>query len=196
MTTEIETSELLHRSLPKWPSMLVVGEPVTQEQAEEIIIRTSNIDFSINDEWFRAQLHKAMASSYIGGPHGWCDWQGQIFTNSYNIGKWPSTQEVYEEWRCIATAFPFLSLKCQLFDGETCEEEERELKPIIQFNVSQGQVTLCEPEGLPYNPSSLGTQGVHTAIMFTLYGIGERGCTIEQFKHALETTLKARERIS
>ena len=31
--------ELLSRGLPKWPGLLVVGNPVTLEQAEEIIIR-------------------------------------------------------------------------------------------------------------------------------------------------------------
>lgn len=32
--------ELMSRSLPKWPALVVVGDPVTHDQAAEIIVRT------------------------------------------------------------------------------------------------------------------------------------------------------------
>ena len=35
-----QTLELLSRALPKWPQMIVTGEPVTVEQAKDIIFRT------------------------------------------------------------------------------------------------------------------------------------------------------------
>jgi hypothetical protein len=72
-------------------------------------------------------LHTSrIASSYICGPHGWCDWDGRIYCDNYNIGKWPSTEEVTTEWTAIAEAFPFLDLTSQLIseegDGELAGE--------------------------------------------------------------------------
>ena len=136
-------------------------------------------------------LHNSqIVSSYVGGPHGWCDWEGNIGCNSYNIGKWPSVEEVYREWKLIAAAFPFLILKSQLFNGETCESDERELRPIVQFNIADGVVWLREPEAEPIgNPTStLPSLRNDLSRLFTPGR--ERGCTINKFKHALETTLK------
>lgn len=55
-----------------------------------------------------------IATSYIGGTHGWCDWDGSIGCADYNIGKWPSCEEVTSDWKQIARAFPYLDLKCQV----------------------------------------------------------------------------------
>ena len=52
-----------------------------------------------------------IASSWIGGPHGWCSWNGKIGCSNYNIGKWPSVEEVYNDWVKVAEAFKFLDLK-------------------------------------------------------------------------------------
>ena len=47
-----------------------------------------------------------IVSSWIGGPHGWCNWEGNIGCNNYNIGKHPSCKEVYNEWiKMSATIF-------------------------------------------------------------------------------------------
>jgi hypothetical protein len=46
-----------------------------------------------------------IASCYVGGPHGWCDWTGRIGSANYNIGKWPGADTVLEEWERIAAAF-------------------------------------------------------------------------------------------
>lgn len=83
-------------------------------------------------------------SSYIGGPHGWCSWDGVIFANSYNIGKWPSVEEVEQDWKAIAEAFPFLSLRCQLLDGENVEEGERQA--LVEFRVNAGEVEVFYPD--------------------------------------------------
>ena len=78
-------------------------------------------------------------SSWIGGPKGWCNWDGTIGSRNYNIGKWPSVEDVAEDWNAIAEAFPFLNLQCQLFDGETCEEHSA---PILIFTVKDGNVVV------------------------------------------------------
>lgn len=49
-----------------------------------------------------------------GGTHGWCHWNGRIGCANYNIGKWPSAEEVTADWKRIARAFPFLDLRCQV----------------------------------------------------------------------------------
>lgn len=74
-------------------------------------------------ERFRAlDLHylcnHRIASAWIGGPHGWCDWDGTIGCSTYNIGKWPREEEVKEEWDQIAAAFPYLKLTSQLVSEE------------------------------------------------------------------------------
>lgn len=55
-----------------------------------------------------------IATSYFGGVHGWCNWNGRIGCADYNIGKWPSVDEITMDWKRIARAFPFLSLRCQV----------------------------------------------------------------------------------
>lgn len=196
------------KNLPKWPALLVIGEPVTEEQAAEIIIRTQDFFFHTNDRQFHDDLNEVVGitddydfdktdalckeykcleieflvnsrivSNYIGGPHGWCDWRGDIYSSSYNIGKHPSIEEVLAEWKAIATAFPFLKLKSQLFDGEQCEDST---KPVIQFNIADGNAEIATIEALgkvhdfPFSPH-----------MFER----ERGCTIDKFKWALGITL-------
>lgn len=88
-------------------------------------------------------------SSYVGGPHGWCNWQGNIFTNSYNIGKWPDVTEVAEDWGQIAEAFPYLDLQCQLFSEEQCSEEPT--VSLVTFIVNKGQVTVMPTKEQGYD---------------------------------------------
>lgn len=92
--------------------------------------KTLNLDYLSNEQ---------IVSSWIGGPHGWCSWDGTIGTRNYNIGKWPSVKSVAEDWERIAQAFPFLNLRCQLFDAETCEEIAT---PIVLFTVKDGAVVV------------------------------------------------------
>lgn len=85
-----------------------------------------------------------IASCYINGPYGWCNWDGTIGSNSNNIGKWPDIQIVYEEWKTIAKAFPFLDLRCQLFNNEYCQDKEK-IKPVVEFRVKNGRVRMKIP---------------------------------------------------
>lgn len=119
-----------------------------------------------------------IASCWIGGPHGWCNWDGKIFSNNYNIGKWPNASAIYEEWEEIARAFPFLKLKSQLFDGETSTENS---KPAIQFNIADGKVKQVEIENI--GPI---IYRLDLSCAFIPSNIRERGCDLETFKTALE----------
>jgi hypothetical protein len=184
------------RDLTKWPRLLVKGEKVTEEQADEILIRTcvpaylrTNdkawhamvirvLGFKSDDPpremwaddrtperiaWFKerwafndarseelgiiglAYLYNSqISSSWYGGPHGWCDWDGNIFCNTHNIGKWPSSEDVTEEWTRIAEVFPFLDLTAQLITNEGgYGDEPGELAG--EWRVKDGVVTY-EPE--------------------------------------------------
>jgi len=209
--------------LPKWPAFVVVGEPVTKDQAQQIIIRTMSLPFCTNDKEFSRQLYEVIGvdckeheyypdtekareelgmlsytdaygyespleycgnyrvvSSYIGGPHGWIDWNGNIGCSSYNIGKHPSVRTVYREWQVIAEAFPFLDLQCQLFDGESCEDG---IKPVVQYNVCDGNVVCF----IPMKRISCPFNDVYIGVSRLMMGNNaERGCTIGEFKQAVK----------
>jgi hypothetical protein len=80
-----------------------------------------------------------IVSTFIGGPHGWLNWSGDVFTNTYNIGKWPEVETVAEEWAAIAEAFPYLDLTCQLQSGETSEGGT---VPVVEYVVKDGHVIV------------------------------------------------------
>lgn len=200
--------------LTKWPGFLVEGDPVSSDQAAEIIVRTSGLDFITNDHAFARELYAAcgiavheevwpsptnweqarmvrdrlgvldltylqnsqIVSSWIGGPHGWCAWDGTIAAGNYNIGKWPSVEEVLEDWQAIAAAFPYLRLRSQLLSDEGCVEDVR---PVVEFTVANGQATAGEPG------ATIRFDGGEPDILKCLTPGGERGCTIEQFRAAL-----------
>jgi hypothetical protein len=129
-----------------------------------------------------------IATSYSGGPRGWCDWDGSIGASSYNIGKRPSCTEVYDEWKIIAEAFPFLNLRCQLINIETGEDDEEQI-PVIEYVILNGAVDVIKPNALLKRH-----EYVHNAKSH-LDPTRERGCTIEKFKESLiktETSVKTK----
>lgn len=118
-----------------------------------------------------------VVSCWIGGPKGWCNWDGTIYSTSYNIGKWPSVEEVYDDWVLIAKTFPFLELTSYLLSGESGEVGS---VPVIEFKVKDGRVKILKPKTI---------QVEQEEIDFTFYRKGgERGCTLQQFAKALEYT--------
>lgn len=213
----------------KWPRLLVVGQPITEEQADEILIRTSNLDFFSNDKawerivadelvevgaprepadgalseerirWYREfdawkrsvgvlNLHylgnSRIASAWIGGPHGWCDWSGVIGCNTYNIGKWPSTEEVDEDWAAIAAAFPYLDLTAQLL------EEEGEGALCGQWRVKDGQVAYNDtPERRIVGAAELSEATV-LSVIFMSAALRERGVSVERLRRALARVVR------
>ncbi|MER7361877.1 hypothetical protein [Nonomuraea wenchangensis] len=210
--------------LTKWPRLLVTGEPVTREQANEILIRTDGLDPCINDQaWERTikalaaefgrppafdygrlngnpdawrehyaadeawrasmgilDLHylgnARIASSWLGGPHGWCDWDGRIGCSNYNIGKWPTTEEVTEEWQAIAAAFPYLTLHAQLVT------DEGEGEVAATWAVQGGKAALVEPiERIAEVHDDVA--GMAFGLMFNAHR--ERGVSVARLREAL-----------
>jgi len=82
-----------------------------------------------------------ISEAFIGGPHGWCHPDGTIGYVD-NVGKWPSCTAIYEEWKQLAEAFPFLDIGVTLMSGEECEEER---KPVISFVIHGGHVDVVDP---------------------------------------------------
>lgn len=119
-----------------------------------------------------------IVSSWVGGPHGWCNWNGDVFCNSYNIGKWPEVREVAAEWGMIAEAFPFLDLRCQLFRGETGDDHN---EPVVEFVVSQGVVVVTEQRGQIVPPVMAP---LNAAILFGSTA-REQGIMVEELKDKL-----------
>jgi hypothetical protein len=116
-------------------------------------------------------------SSWVGGPNGWCDWNGTIFSNNKNIGKWPDVEAVATDWKRVLEAFPYLNLVCQLFDAETCEEHA---KPLVEFHVGDGVVRV-EDSDEPLDTFSKSWD------IGNLLALGrERGITVNKLKEKIE----------
>ena len=196
--------------LPKWSHIVVNGNKVTKEQAAEIIIRTTNLNsLSCNDNKWTEKLNFVLeeslntnelsnslgllnidylenhqiVSTYIGGPYGWCDWDGNIGCVGYNIGKWPTVEEIKNEWELIASTWPFLNLRCQLWSGHYGDDG---IFPVIEFIVQNGIVNDIKPiENLSEETNN------YYKIRNLFDNRTERGCSLEQFKAALEITKKS-----
>jgi hypothetical protein len=208
--------------LTKWPRLLVTGEPVTREQANEILIRTDDWWLSTNDHAWEAAVYalaadhgrprqpernagpaacsafsKALgdwevrlgilnlhyldnariASSWIGGPKGWCDWDGKIGCSNYNIGKWPTIEEVTEDWQAIAGAFPYLSLHAQLVT------DEGEGEVAAMWAVKDGKAALVEPVERIVDAKPDDVEAMAFGLMFNAGR--ERGVSLDRLREAL-----------
>lgn len=128
-----------------------------------------------------------IVSCYIGGPHGWCDWQGKIGCNNYNIGKWPSVEQVFNEWQLIAKTFPFLDLKAQLLSEE---DENVYSEVLVEFHIKDGIVLMVEGKELLDNPIEELSAEDTLKLICSPPSVRERGCTLEQFKEAVDYVRK------
>ena len=75
---------------------------------------------------------------FVWGPHGWCSPEGRIHFVD-NVGKWPSVEDVFSDWKTLAAAFPFLNLVATLMSGEGGDEEAQ---PAVNIVVQDGQARL------------------------------------------------------
>jgi hypothetical protein len=116
-----------------------------------------------------------IVSAWIGGPHGWLDWDGTIGCSTWNIGKWPSAGEVTEDWRAIAAAFPYLDLHAQLIT------DEGEGDVAGQWRVTDGRAAMVEPVDR-FQPQDLDEAGI--VFRFAFEG-GERGVSLERLREAV-----------
>lgn len=81
-----------------------------------------------------------VSSCFISGSHGWCHPGGTIsFVD--NVGKWPSVEEIKNDWEILAKAFPFLKMEITLMDKESCEEDSQ---PVVSMVVRNEEVTLVD----------------------------------------------------
>lgn len=129
-----------------------------------------------------------IVSTYVGGPHGWCSWDGDIEQTSHNIGKWPDAQVVEAEWRLIAMTFPELSLKCWLFDKEFCDPDP---KPLIAYEVNNGGVaTELNPTDDVLFPVDYDPDGSKFVRRFQ-DPHAERGVSLGYLQFALDMVEKA-----
>lgn len=218
------SESLPYADLPKWSRFVVSGDNVTEDQAAEIILRTSDLYFHTNDHHWRHQVHTLLgiasdkslnnlsspdsdkidkvteelgvldlyylhnsqiASCYIGGPHGWCSWNGHIGCDGYNIGKYPSVEEIYEEWKSIAATWPFLKLRCQIWNkgyGEESDsdEEDSHPRPVVEYVIENGTVTALVPKKKLRHSCSV------SSIPAILMTNGERGCDLDDIKRAIK----------
>ena len=166
----------------------VVGLPPDEWEAN-VSLDTLKERWAATDR-FRAELgvldleylgNSQIASAYIGGPHGWSDWNGRIGTSSYNIGKYPDAATVLQEWQTIAAAFPFLRLWCQLFNGEQCEAGTR---AVVEYVIAEGRAIAQAPTDRTQKPTEGDIAGQIEAIARGYHG-RERGCTLERLRHAV-----------
>lgn len=90
----------------------------------------------VTNEW--------ISTSFIDGPYGWCHPDGSI-DFAGNIGKWPHVHEVLQEWRVLATAFPFMQVGITLYDRSTAQDDAN---PVVSMIVEGPIVTLVDPSKL------------------------------------------------
>jgi hypothetical protein len=114
-------------------------------------------------------------SAWIGGPRGWCDWDGRIGCGEWNIGKWPGVSEVEEDLAAVAATWPFLQMRVQLVDnegeGDLCGE----------WAVTGGKAMEVEPGGLIVAPEF----DTDAAVLGLVFGHGrERGVSPERLASA------------
>lgn len=124
-----------------------------------------------------------IASSWIGGPHGWCDWDGRIGASTYNIGKWPDRETVLTEWETIAAAFPYLDFTAQLL------ADEGDGPVLGQWRVQDGHAI----EEKPGEPVTARTELTEGQLLARFLGPGgERGVTEDRLTAAIERVRAAR----
>ena len=125
-----------------------------------------------------------IASAWVGGSDdGWIKWDGRVENSpGKNIGKWPSASDVRDEWRLIAKTFPFLNLKCELWNCEAGElMDDDEPKSVVGFSVADGRVMTYRPKK-PVAQRSNGSW---------IIGGSERGCDAETLLRAVEIVKKS-----
>jgi hypothetical protein len=83
-----------------------------------------------------------VSSNFIWGPHGWMHPDGTIEFHD-NVGKWPSVEEIFDDWAKIAEAFPDLEIEATVMSEEEVADVEKE--PVASFLVGGGKVELVDP---------------------------------------------------
>lgn len=90
-------------------------------------------------------------SACITGANGWVDWSGNVGTAGVGLlSKWPSVEEITDDWRRIAHAFPGLALEAQIVDVQWPDEDGQSYKsatPLVRWTVGRGGVEVHREPG-------------------------------------------------
>lgn len=128
--------------------------PYDTWEAFERRVGTLDLQYLLNDR---------IATCNALGPYGWCAWDGTIGAWGMSLGsKWPEVEEVDQEWRTIAHAFPFLRLTAQLarveYDYDIPEISGH--TPLVTWSVARGAVEMWDEPGplLRNIPGELSTE--------------------------------------
>ena len=115
-----------------------------------------------------------ISCSFIGGPHGWMHPDGSI-GYSDNVGKWPSVEEVYNDWKKIAEAFPFLEIEATLMSGESGEDHTH---PVVSFLVREESVELVDPNTRNIHAEFFRTMPAQSDLMGSMFRLlyGDKSC--------------------
>lgn len=113
----IEWNDKVYESLgyPKW------GKDST-EHYMDYLARKDKFFEKHNYIQLEYLTNEYISSCYVGGVHGWCHPNGEIRYWD-NIGKYPTWEEIEDDCKKIAEAFPFLDMKVCLYNQESCGEQ-------------------------------------------------------------------------
>jgi len=128
----ISQESLLYKELKK----IYVSSFPEEDRISDILMDFDIIEQKIQQLEVNYLSNDRIYSSWIGGLHGWCDWDGNIFCNNYNVGKWPSIEYIEDELVLVASSFPFLNFTLQLLSEEIHSEENS--YPIYTCEVKNG----------------------------------------------------------
>jgi hypothetical protein len=117
-----------------------------------------------------------IGSSWIGGPHGWVDWDGKVGCGSYNLGKYPSNEEITEDLTLIAARWPGLKLWVQVLDHEGDGPVSGEWK------VDGGEVERFDKLNYNHVTPPIELDPVDTAMNLIYKQDRERGISIDLLK--------------
>lgn len=84
-----------------------------------------------------------LSTCYSAGPVGWCNPDGKILFENHNYGKWPSVDEIVEDWKKLVAAFPYLDLVNTLYSDDSCSEVNT---PVCSIVVKNGAVEVHAPD--------------------------------------------------
>jgi hypothetical protein len=197
--TEEQAAEILVRTA-MWPLSsntrevdhlfnTIAGMPVAKFPSPETWVKQRErcTELGVLDLYY---LHNSrLTSSWIGGPKGWCNWDGTIGCHNFNIGKWPSVTDVTDEWTLIAEAFPYLDLTAQVLSGETGEEGT---VPTAEWQIKDGRVSVSMPTTALCFPQPFDLQ----AMMLDRFQnpLGEVGATAGQVQLGVRLALQRHNR--
>ena len=91
----------------------------------------------VHNEW--------IGCCFFAGVHGWMHPDGAIGFSD-NVGKWPTVEDVLNDWRTIATAFPFIVADVTLMSAESCEDAQ----PVVGIRVCDGNAELVDRAATPH----------------------------------------------